>query len=347
MLQWARALAGFVGLTIALGVWPATARAEMTMDRVRVGHPGNTCEVQTNGCFGAVGYVYQIGRYEVTNAQYAEFLNAVAATDTYALYNTYMNSTSHGGISRGGSPGSYTYSTKLGMGGKPVNYVSFYDALRFANWMHNGQPTGAQDATTTEDGAYELALGSSVARKDGAMIFLPSEDEWYKAAYYDDASTSYFDYPAGSNTQTSCTAPGAATNTANCDDAVGTVTDAGVYVGSASPTGTFDQGGNLREWSEALIGSNRVLRGGSFTDPSNDLAASEQGVSYPTNQYSDIGFRVASIHEPGPELQLPTLFPWSRLALVGALIGAGMGMWRRHTAIRPTSAGEMSVEIVS
>jgi len=322
MLQWARALAGFVGLTIALGVWPATARAEMTMDRVRVGHPGNTCEVQTNGCFGAVGYVYQIGRYEVTNAQYAEFLNAVAATDTYALYNTYMNSTSHGGISRGGSPGSYTYSTKLGMGGKPVNYVSFYDALRFANWMHNGQPTGAQDETTTEDGAYELALGSSVARKDGAMIFLPSEDEWYKAAYYNVASSGYFDYPAGSDTQVTCIAPGAAANTANCKDIIGTVTDVGAYTGSASPAGTFDQGGNLWEWHEAVIGLDRGVRGGCFLNPENYLAAQGWGTSYPTNEYDLLGFRVASARSVG---SVPSLGPVG-VVLLGSLLG--LAAWR-------------------
>jgi formylglycine-generating enzyme required for sulfatase activity len=193
------------------------------------------------------------------------------------------------------------------MADKPVIYVSFYDALRFANWMHNAEPTGAQSSSTTEDGAYDLSLGSSVARKNGAMIFLPSEDEWYKAAYYDATSSTYFDYPTGSDTQTSCTAPGAATGTANCDDAVGTVTDASAYTGSASPAGTFDQGGNVREWSEALSGSNRVSRGGSFTDPPSDLAASERGVSYPTNQYSDVGFRIATIDLTVPEPAAATL----------------------------------------
>jgi hypothetical protein len=62
--------------------------------------------------------------------------------------------------------------------GMPVNFVSWYDCLRFANWLHNGQPTGAQDSTTTEDGAYDLSLGSSVVRKAGATAFLTSEDEW-------------------------------------------------------------------------------------------------------------------------------------------------------------------------
>jgi hypothetical protein len=282
-----------------------------------VGDPGNAPDIHGAG-YGSVGTVYRIAKHEVTNAQYAEFLNAVAAADTYALYSTLMDTSSHGGISRSGSSGSYAYSTKARMADKPVSYVSFYDALRFANWMHNGQPTGTQSSDTTEDGAYDLSLGSSVARKEGAVIFLPSEDEWYKAAYYDTDSSIYFDYPAGDETQTSCAAPWAFANAANCDDAVGTVTDAGSYTRSASPAGTFDQGGNVREWSEALFGSNRVLRGGSFTDPSSDFAASERGVSYPTNQYSDVGFRVASIHVAVPEPSTATLGAVA-LALLAAL----------------------------
>ena len=77
--------------------------------------------------------------------------DAVAATDTFALYNTSMGTDPRGGISRQGASGSFTYPTRTNMEDKPVNFASGYDALRFANWMHNGQPTGAQDTTTTED----------------------------------------------------------------------------------------------------------------------------------------------------------------------------------------------------
>jgi formylglycine-generating enzyme required for sulfatase activity len=75
----------------------------VTMEWVEIGDPGNDCDVQSQGCFGSVFYTYLIGKYEVTNAQYVEFLNAVADTDTYALYNTNMGNT--GGIYWGGSPG--------------------------------------------------------------------------------------------------------------------------------------------------------------------------------------------------------------------------------------------------
>ncbi len=140
-----------------------------------------------------MGYDYLIGTYEVTNAQYAEFLNAKAASDPLGLYNTSMgdpstNSTfvGHGGITRSGSSGSYSYSAIAGRGDMPVNYVSFYDSLRFANWLNNGQGSG-----DTETGAYTLlggtaapSNGMTVTRNAGATIFLTSENEWYKAAYY-------------------------------------------------------------------------------------------------------------------------------------------------------------------
>jgi len=263
------------------------------IDWVTVGDPGNACETQSQGCFGAVAYTYQIGKYEVTNAQYVEFLNAVADTDSNGLYDTNMGS-GYGGITRSGSPGSYTYSTIPGREEKPVIYVSFYDALRFANWLHNGQLTGAQDSSTTENGAYDMSLGISVVRKAGAKVFLTSEDEWYKAAYFN--GTAYFAYPAGSNAQTTCALPGATSNTANCDNVVGNHTDAGSYTGSASPYGTFDQGGNVSEWNETLFLSwDRGRRGGDFYNWPDDLAASHRLTAFPAASNYLFGFRVARI----------------------------------------------------
>ena len=97
--------------------------------------------------YGAVHYAYNIGTYEVTAGQYCEFLNAVAATDSHELYNSNMWSNTYGcKIQRSGSLGSYTYSVDVNWANRPVNYVSWGDAARFANWLHNGQPTGPQDA---------------------------------------------------------------------------------------------------------------------------------------------------------------------------------------------------------
>ena len=282
----------------------SSAASAVTIDWTPVGNQGNACDVQSGqGCFGSVAYGYNIGTYEVTNSQYAEFLNAVADTDTNALYNTSMGLIGiNGGITRIGGSGSYTYNAIGGLGDMPVNYVSFYDSLRFANWLDNGQLTGVQDSTTTEDGAYTFTGATSVgARNAGATIFLTSENEWYKAAYYDASSASYFNYPAGSDTQTVCASPSATLNTANCLNRVGRLTDVGSYTGSASPYGTFDQGGNVSEWSERVTDLARV-RGGSLGSDASFLAASIRWASDPLFESRDTGFRVASIPEPGTGL---------------------------------------------
>ncbi len=300
----------------------------LAQDGVVVGDPGNACETQpTQGCFGGVAETYRISEFEVTNAQYTEFLNAVAAFDPNQLYNTLMDSDSKGGITRSGSSGTFTYSAKAGRQDMPVNFVSFYDALRFANWLHNGQTTGTQDDTTTEDGAYTITaqgiVDNSITRNTGATNFLTSEAEWYKAAYYDVPTTSYFAFPAGEDTGTACTAPGATPNTANCNFAVGDLSDVGSYTGSASPNGTFDQGGNLWEWNEVILGTSRGLRGGAFVNLIG-LAASSRGAIGPADENVDVGFRVASLASAAPAV--PSLSPFG-IALLSSLLG--LAGWRK------------------
>jgi len=286
------------GLGAAALLALTAAAPAVAIDWVTVGAPGNADD---DTGFGAVAYVYQIAATEVTNAQYAEFLNAVAKADPNGLYHSSMGtSSSGGGISRSGSSGSYSYTPIAGRADVPVNYVSFHDALRYANWLHNGNPSGAQDATTTESGAYTITAqgisDNSITRNVDAKFSLTSEDEWYKAAYYDAFSTSYFDYPAESNTQTTCAAPGATPNTANCLNVVGDLTDVGSYTGSESPYGTFDQGGNVWEWTEAeVIGGFRVQRGGAYGFVPGDLEASIQRLGTPTDEVDWLGFRVAMV----------------------------------------------------
>ena len=296
--------------------------AEVTIDWVTVGDPGNSCETQSQGCFGSVAYPYRISKFQVTNAQYTEFLNAVAATDTNGLYDTSMGS-GRGGITRSGSSGSYSYATIFGRADMPVIFVSFWDATRFANWLHNGQATGAQDDTTTEDGAYTLTpsdiTNNTVTRNQGAAVFVTSEDEWYKGAYYDTGAMVYFDYPAGSNGVTACSMPGPTPNTANCGNAANAdLTTVGLYSGSASPVGTFDQGGNVWEWNEASSGSLRGLRGGSFSGSSLFLAASFRRLNFAAfSSDVTVGFRVASVASPPP---VPFLGPIG-IAMLGILLG--------------------------
>jgi hypothetical protein len=283
----------------SLWLWLAPAAGAVTFDWVAIGDPGNACDPQDFGrCFGGVGYTYRISKYEVTNAQYAEFLNAKAASDPLGLYNPNMGST-WGGITRSGSPGSYTYGVVPGRENKPVAQVSPFDAMRFVNWLYNGQGNGG-----TETGSYTLLGGTpipdeGVERNPGATIFLTSDAEWYKAAYYDPVAGVYYDYPAGTDAQIVCSTPSGASNRANCGGAVGDYTDAGSYPGSPSPSGTFDQGGNAAEWTDTIadIMDQRSVRGGGAGTPADRLRGAIQ--EYDTPDFEGYGFRVASLEDGG------------------------------------------------
>ena len=319
------------GACAALLAGPAPA---VVIDFVPIAAAGNACDVQPQGCFGAVPYDYAIGKHEVTNAQYAEFLNAVAETDATGLYNpdmSFVPDDKSGGIERTGSPGSYSYAVSPGRENHPVVFVSWYDTLRFANWLHNGQPTsGIQDASTTEDGAYTFAGATSVGpRNPGALFFLASEDEWYKAAYYDAAAAAYkthvfaADPPFGEFSTECVDPPGTVPYSMNCAGGLRGTTEVGAYTTSPSASGTFGQGGNVSEWNEATGGVGRIIRGAfwiSTKDPmypyvrfSGDPAA-ETGPFAAAN-----GFRVATVPEPGAGLLLMA----GLLALAGRRRGRG------------------------
>jgi len=272
--------------------------------------------------YGSVRYEYAMGKFEVTASQYAEFLNAVAVTDTYGLYNLEMWSSAVGSkIQQSGAPGSFSYSVVSESADRPANFVSWGDAARFANWMHNGQPTGAQGLATTEDGSYFLdgALTRvellTIAREPDATWVIPSEDEWYKAAYHknDGVTGNYFNYPTSSDA-----VPG---NSLADPDPGNTATyltggfvpgpplwksEVGDHENSGSPYGTFDQGGNVWEWNEAFLDPSggsitdafRGLRGGDYSNSSGSLHADFRSSYDPSSEQLFIGFRVAQVPEP-------------------------------------------------
>ena len=338
-------------VTAALALLCLGSLAQATIiDTVPVGNPGNVGELSGEGAggwgpdrvCGSVGYIYNIGKYEVTAGQYADFLNKVAATDTYGLYDTGMSNANYGsGITQSGASGGYTYSVATDFINRPVNYVSYWDSCRFANWLHNGQPTGLQSALTTEDGAYTISGyngpdGRTIQRKAGWTWAVTSEDEWYKAAYYKGGSTSagYWDYPTRSDTAPGQDMADASGNNANyytapyaypIDNGKYT-TVAGEFQNSHSPYGTFDQGGNVWEWNEAIVYQDasyayRGLRGGSFYDNYNYLQASPRYIyGTPTYEgYFNVGFRVSeAVPEP------------SSLIILGSGILALAGVIRRR-----------------
>ncbi len=346
-LQWA-----VLGLILG---WAWKAQA-VTIETVAVGNAGNAPDYLGHG---AVDHAFRIAKYEVTNAQYTEFLNAVDPSGSNALglhhrpgppYNVgiELNPAAPNGAKYELWPGSDNY---------PVARVTWYDAIRFVNWLHNGQGSG-----DTETGAYTLPSavadppgGEAIARNASARWFLPTENEWYKAAYHrnDGASGNYWKYPTASDNQPySAPPPGDsapdASNTANfllldnlydngyndgfavTNDVVfhldqNYLTPVGAYTHSPSSYGTFDQGGNVSEWLEDLYTPTstpyRRIRGGSAFDHYFDMISYFAGVesaSAPTGSFNSQGFRVATI-VPEPASTL--------LMLPGALAWA---VWRRR-----------------
>lgn len=336
-----------------------------------VGNPGNAPDQNFGGygAFGSVAYEFAIGRTEVTNLQYAAFLNAVAnledtyllypATDNPAQFNNVRN-VAHAaarGIFQSALPGGgYSYSVAENMADKPANFVTWFSAARFANWLANGQPGGLQTSMTTENGAYSL-LGAmsgnlSLTRNDlnpntSAPLthWLPSENEWYKAAFYDPAlgggSGGYWLYPTQSMTQPLVATANATGEIANPGQNVANYSSGVTWNGlnqnltsvgsagteSASAYGTFDQGGNVWEWSEGIVKTNtaRGLRQGSANDPavgfegntSDYMAASwSNNGQIPDRYFWNAGFRVAGVPEPNP----------LELILAGGLAAAA-GKW--------------------
>jgi formylglycine-generating enzyme len=316
-------LAGLAGIALFA---PCAAFAAVSINWVTVGDAGNAAD--TTG-YGAVGYEFRIAEHEATLGQYTEFLNAKAQTDDFGLYNVNMElDTTKAGIARAGVPGSYSYSV-IGTSTRPVVYVSWFDAARFCNWLHNGQGTG-----DTESGAYALGgatSGVNFSSAANALYRLPTEDEWYKAAYYDPTkggSGGYWLYPTQSDTLAGNTIGEAASanyndgNYAKDQNGLPTyLSDVGAYgSNSESYYGTFDQGGNVWELNDAVIGSARGQRGGSWTSPVLQLGSSVRITVNPTTESNGFGFRLASIPEPSSIL----------MVVMGAVACAA---WRRHPSL--------------
>jgi len=318
------------------------ARAQsslISIETVAVGDPGNLAFSNYLGeAHGAVSYEFEIGKYEVTIEQYTKFLNAVASVTSEDhirdLWNTNMaEDATIAGIARSG--GGVTFDPyryrEIGSGRRPITYVSWFDAARFANWMNNGATNGA----STETGAYTLngATTGIITKNDGATWWIPSENEWYKAAYYKGGGTNagYWLYPTQNNAPPGNTIGGAAdqanykaggvyavTQSSSLSGSQNYLTDAGAFSNSASAYDTFDQGGNVWEWNDTVIsGSSRGLRGGSWFDIDGLLQSSFRHSSGSLFESDLVGFRVASVPEP------------STYALV-LMAGAGWLLWRRR-----------------
>jgi formylglycine-generating enzyme required for sulfatase activity len=266
---------------------------------VPIGNPGNPAD--TTGYprpAGSVPYVYRIGKYEISE-QMIDKANAQSAAE-----GTPLNIDIHPSDRNGPH--------------KPVVDINWYKAARFVNWLNTN--TGHAPAYKFIGSGFYVWEPSdpgfdpnNLYRNRLAKYVLVSSDEWYKAAYYDPNTGDYFDYPTGSNSVPSNDLidpdPGNNANFFQSGYAIGSPyyrTEVGEFENSASPYGTFDQGGNVWEWNEAILGNfTRSIRGGGYADSRSTInydegmrASVRNYLITPGSERNDVGFRVASVPEP-------------------------------------------------
>jgi hypothetical protein len=279
------------------------------IDFVTIGNPGNAADTSGSPSpAGSVAYTYNIGKFDVSRGMITK-ANTVASL----------------GI---------TLADMSSFGGNVVNHpatgVSWNEAARFINWLNTstGSPPAYKFALQPGDAGYnsvadiQLWTPSDAGynpinpyRNSLARYFLPSVDEWYKAAYYDPTSSVYYNYATGSNSAPTPVASGTAAESAVYDQATNTGPADITLAGGLSRYGTMGQGGNVYQWQETdddLVNdsssSARAARGGCWNRPAAALTSSNRINGLPSDKFGTIGFRVASIPEPSTLLLATAAF---------------------------------------
>jgi formylglycine-generating enzyme required for sulfatase activity len=311
-MQNARAFAGCLAFAVAS---LAASAFGVTINYNFVGNPGNPGNSASNPAgLGAVSDIFKMATTETTNQQYVDFLNTVDpnGSNPNSIYNASMGSSAVGGITfnaGGGSGAKYTVkSGTASTGGSyatmPVSFVTWFSAARFANWLHNGQVSGT---AAMETGAYTLngaTSGNIVARNPGAQVFLPSVNEWYKAAFYTGTGSTYTTWQTNSNSTPTATVTNVSlVNAANYSSAAVAAMNVGSYINSTSAYGMYDMLGNVAEMTDNTGASTstsfRAMGGGwggSVAAWNGTSAAVNQLGTFSNQSY---GFRVAAVPEPG------------------------------------------------
>ena len=259
-----------------------------SMEFVEIGSPGNADDTTGKpNPAGKVDYTYQMGKFEVSE-------------DMIATYNANF-----------GTANSLVITKAIRGPNKPATKVSWNEAARFVNWLNTS--TGGTEAYkfTTSGVNDNIALwasgdagfdASNPFRNSLATYVLPSMDEWYKAAYYDPTSSSYFDYPSSDGSLPTAVTSGTGDKTAVYAQGSGAGPADITQAGGLSPFGIMGLGGNVYEWEETTSdltngsgSSSRVVRGGGRISDYNDLSSSTRSNRNPANEYFGVGFRVASL----------------------------------------------------
>jgi formylglycine-generating enzyme required for sulfatase activity len=297
------------------------------IDFVTIGAVGNAPIVQPNPDEpthgrGSVGYEYRIGRTEVTTAQWVEFFNAAFDRPPSEWITTITPPSRWGAVATTPTvPGGRRWVVPAGNEDLPVGGISWRAAAAFSNFLHNDRRTdlaslmsGAYDVTTF--GGDGSVFTDQASRSPGARYWIPTWDEWLKAAHYDparinpDGSTGgWWRFGNGSDDQFGYAPPGVGTANAGWDSNTPPHIDPftvplGAYAGVAqSPWGLLDVAGATTEWTESIrrINDGRMTRyidGSYWTEPG-DLALFFDDLrngtsSYPSSNGFHLGFRVAA-----------------------------------------------------
>jgi sulfatase modifying factor 1 len=288
-----------------------------------------------NAGLGSVSNTYWMSKTETTVAQYAAFLNSQAKSDPFSLYNSQMSTI---GLTQTGSSGSFTYTASGSTANRPIAFVDYMAAVRFANWATTG---------TMNAGAYTIT-GSTSAFRSGNGFVLPTANEWYKAAFYNptlnSGSGGYTAWQTVSgSTPVAATPPGGPLS-ANWNNVVlsGTTpvtTNVGAYTSNTSAYGMYDMLGNVAEWSETVTsGSARVFSGGYTITGITNWGADGVQTRLMTIENQSIGFRLASTVQPVPE---PGTIALAATGAVG-IGGAGWLKRRRRKGLAAPATGPLA-----
>ena len=313
--------AWFLSLLVC-GLWQSYATAgtitfgsgsnQFTMTFVDIGNAGNADDTTGKpNPAGAVGYAYGLGKYEVSEDMITKFNASQTLQITKTLRGT----------------------------NKPATSVSWNEAARFTNWLNTS--TGGSEAYNATGGVNtNIALWDATLnpldydinnpyRSLRATYVLPSMDEWYKAAYYNPTTSTYFDFPNGSNTAPTAVASGTGVGTAVYNGQTGPA-DVNL-AGGLSPYGIMGLGGNVWEWEETSFdlnnssdSSDRGIRGGDWDFNSNYLSSSARSNNNPADESANVGFRVASLSSSAASVPEPGTFG------VLSLVGLGLVAYRKR-----------------
>ena len=322
-------------------------------------YTGNT---NYGGPIGGVSYDYRVSKTETTRGQYAEFLNAVATSTSAPTYVQALYSGSTMGISRSVVGGAYSYSV-VGNVNNPISSITWTSAARFVNWLNAGQVSTTNPAqldSVLNNGAYTILASNTsstvVTRNAGyttpagsPKFFLPSANEWVKAAFYNPLANSgtggWNTWQYGSTQPTATSTVSSGSNVAVYATGVTSPSYAALPVGSLPNSktayGLYDMLGNVTEMTDTANGSGAwfAASGGFATAQANmdNLLNSWNinGSRYLTSISTANGFRVAGVAAV-PEPETITL---AAFGIVG-LCGANWLKRRRKPAALPAPADE-------